>query len=1307
MKEMQHSRFECHSHTDISNLKFLDSINQIEPLIDQAIKIGLAGIAITEHESLSGSIRINKYAKKIHEKYPNFKIAIGNEIYLCETRESRQKYYHFILIAKNADGHRALRELSSRACINSYYDRKIERTVTLYSDLEEVLQKYPNTLIATTACLGGELSTNVLKLIEGEKVGNVQIAQEAHDNIVRFLLWCKKLFGSDFYIECAPACSKEQIAVNKRLVPISKAFDLKMVIGSDAHYLTPAERAIHKAFLTSSDGDREVDSFYEYAYLQTNEEEIENLKKSDFIEKFIEQMFDNSIEMANKIEDYSLLKPQHVSRVDINYSPNSDLYDDTKDKYPNLYNLTKSENNYDRYWINECTKKLKEKKLYNDIYLARLEEEARTKINMGKKLNTNVISYPLVLQHYIDLIWECGSPIGAGRGSSCAGLNHYLLGVTQLDPIKWELPWFRYMNDERAEMPDIDIDLAPSKRPLVVEKIREERRHMFNDDLEDIYKDVLGCTYVTTFTTATAKAAIKIACRGFRSEEFPEGIDVDVATYLSSLVPVTRGFVWTLQDMLYGNTEKERKPVTTFINEMKEYPPELLELMLYIQGLISGKGVHASGVIFFEDDPYDHCCFMRSPKGEVCTQYDLHDAEDASCVKFDFLVTDIQDKLAECIKFLQKYKKLPIDKKLREVYDMYLHPDVLDVENKKVWDKIDENKILNLFQFDSPIGSQGIKKLQPKTMKELADTNGLIRLMAEEGENPIEKYARFKKNISLWYEEMNNYGLTKEEQKVLEPYYLPSYGVPPDQEFMMLVLMDKNVCGFSLKEANAARKVVAKKQMSKIPELRQLVMEKASSPAMGKYIWDCGVSYELGYAFSRIHALAYSFIGYQTAVMATQFSSIYWNTSCLIVNSGSLEDNEKGCDYSKTAKALNDIIENGANVALVDINESEYSFVPNEEENTIMFCLNALSYLNSQKINSIIENRPYLSIGDFMNKVSLDKPAMISLIKAGAFDKVDSSWANPNYPTRYSTMSYYLNRIAETKKRITMQNFNELMKRQMLPKNEIFDICQRTFIINKELKKRADSEKKNYCIPLASISPQSILYKLMTEDDYSIEYENMIIPIINWKKAYDKQMEKAKIWILENHDNILNDLNKKIIDDLWAQYGEGTISAWEMEAICFYYSPHELINVNKKKYGISNFFELPEIPIVEKWWNKGKNMIPIFELTRIAGTVISKDDNRHSISLLTIDGVVTVKFTKDYYAMFKKQLSEKQEDGSKKIVERGWFKRGTKLLITGFRRDDTFVAKTYAKTNSHQLYKIENINEYGILELVHERFDGE
>ena len=390
------------------------------------------------------------------------------------------------------------------------------------------------------------------------------------------------------------------------------------------------------------------------------------------------------------------------------------------------------------------------------------------------------------------------------------------------------------MNEDRVELPDIDIDICPSKREEIFNDIRKERGQ-------------LGCVQVCTYGTETTRSAIATACRGYRSDAFTNGIDTDVAQYMTSLAPSERGFVWPIHDLVYGNEEKGRKPVKKFINEVNKYPG-LLEIIEKIEGLINHRGIHASGVVFYEDDPYDSTCFMKATSGALTTQYSLHDAEYCGDVKYDFLVTEIQDVIVQCLNLLQEHGEIDKELSLREMYDKYIHPDVLPLDDDKMWTALAAGKVLKLFQFDSQVGSQTVKTLKPHSPKEMATCNSIMRLMAQEkgAETPTERYSRMKRNIKLWYQEMDSWGLTPQEQSVLEEYCLDSYGTPAQQEDMMKILMDDRICGFTLAEANDARKICAKKQMNRIPELHEKILDKATSQNLGEYVWKVIVNIQLG-----------------------------------------------------------------------------------------------------------------------------------------------------------------------------------------------------------------------------------------------------------------------------------------------------------------------------------------------------------------------------------------------------------------------------------------------------------------------------
>lgn len=1313
--------FNCHNHTEYSNLRLLDCINKPKALINKAIELGLTGIAITDHECLSAHMEVNQYAKELREKNPDFTVALGNEIYLTDTRDRGQRYYHFILIAKDAIGHRQLRELSTIAWKNSYVDRKMERVPLLKSELKEIVSKNKGHLIATTACIGGELGTEILKAEEAEAVKDQDTAYQHLQRIYDLITFCIDLFGDDFYIECAPSTKDDQIRVNKRSKRIAEAFNLKMVVGTDSHYLTKAERQVHKAYLNSKEGEREVDDFYEFSRLMDSDEIFELLGLA-FDKDYIEHILNNTIDLQNKITFYSLERKQIIPKVEVTNYPASNA----RWRFSNhslLNELLTSDNIQERYWINECLKSLEEKGLLlHDEYLTRLETEADIIKYIGEKLDDCLFAYFNTFKHYIDLFWECGSIVGPGRGSATGFLSNYLLGITQLDPIRWNLPYWRFLNKERAELPDIDIDLAPSKRPAIFKAIRKERGEF-------------GLVQVATFGTEGTKSAVLTACRGYRSEDYPDGIDIDEAQYMSSLIPQERGFLWPIKDVINGNPEKDRKPITTFINEVNMYPG-LLDIIINIEGLVNKRGIHASGVILYGDDPFDTASFMKAPNGELITCYDLHKAEAAGDTKYDFLVTEVSDKIIKCFELLAKDKVIE-DMGLRDTYNKYIHPEIIDTTQQEIWDHLAAGDILDVFQFNSGVGLAIAKKLKPQNPLEMTAANAMMRLMSEKGvESQQDRYARIKDTgIQVFDTEMRNRHMPEDIIEKMHKHCDKYYGCCAIQEQMMEILMD--VVGFTLGEANNARKIVAKKQMAKIPELRAQVYEKMNNDVIADYIWEIAVRPQLGYAFSMNHSLPYSFVGIQTIYLAINFNPIYWDTACLIVNSGSLEDNSEeeivdiyepeaqdlsegvifidlpdkkekirktsSTDYGKVAKAIGDIRGAGIKVSLININRSDFGFSPDVENNQILFGLKGLLNVGDELVMNIIEKRPYISPRDFINKVKPTKQAMISLIKSGAFDEMLE---------RKMCMAWYIWETCDKKKRLTLQNMPGLIRYGLLPEDTDEQVmARRVFEFNRYLKAVCKSAE----MPgMYKLDERAINFLMELEEEKHIQYDGANGYYLSekiWDKSvYQPWMDVFRKWIAENKDEILNNLNSTIFKEDWDKYAKnGNISAWEMEVLCFYYHDHELSNVNKEKYGFVNFFELPEDPIVEKTFpTKNGGQGKLFKLFKICGTCIAKNKVKSTVTLLTTDGVVEVKFRKEYFSLFDKQISERDSDGAKHVVEKSWFNRGSMIIVQGYRSGDNFIPKKYATTGgSHQLYKIEEIKSNGDLILQDQRYQGD
>ncbi len=445
--------------------------------------------------------------------------------------------------------------------------------------------------------------------------------------------------------------------------------------------------------------------------------------------------------------------------------------------------------------------------------------------------------------------------------------------------------------------------------------------------------------------------------------------------------------------------------------------------------------------------------------------------------------------------------------------------------------------------------------------------------------------------------------------------------------------------------------------------------------------------------------MAYSFVGIQTLYLATNFNPIYWNTACLIVDSGSLENNDEtkriaSTDYTKVAKAIGKMRKSGINVSLVNINESDFGFKPDVANNRILFGLKSMLNVGDDLVIDIINNRPYTSPEDFVEKIGPNRQAMVALIKGGAFDE---------FQDRVECMKWYIRSSCDQKKRITMQNLAGLMEHKLIPDD--YKEEKRVYEFTRYLKKVCRNTKENYYLDERAIN---FLTELNEEDLIEQDENNdFILNKNNWDIVYNTYLNTFRKYINENKDILLKKLNDELFKEDWNKYAQGSLSAWEMEVLCFYYHEHELANANFTKYGIVDFFTLPEEPEIESSFKlKNGAIVNRLKLYKIAGTVIAKNKTRSTVSLLTTTGVVDIKFRKEYFALFDKQISLKGSDGVKHVIEKSWFNRGNMLVVQGFRSEDSFIPKKYTNSQGHQLYRIQHMTKTGNLDLQTERAKG-
>ena len=573
---------------------------------------------------------------------------------------------------------------------------------------------------------------------------------------------------------------------------------------------------------------------------------------------------------------------------------------------------------------------------------------------------------------------------------------------------------------------------------------------------------------------------------------------------------------------------------------------------------------------------------------------------------------------------------------------------------------------------------------------------------------------------------MERYGLGEDERKILEPVLGMSYGLCIAQEQFMELVQLPELGGFSLTWADKLRKSIAKKNPKDYDALTkeffEVTKEKGINQKFTNYVWNVLIAMSRGYGFNQSHTLAYSLIALQEMNLAYHYPIIFWNCACLINDAGGDEkeeideDNEiveetYSCDieefgndeeendedddeevtvdkkkkktsatnYGKIATAIGKMRMSGIIVQPPDINKSTYTFSPDMEANVIRYGISGITRVGEELVKTIITNRPYKSIEDFLAKVKVNKVQMINLIKSGAFD---------SFGDRVELMHKYVDMISDTKKRITLQNMKMLIDFGLIP--DEYDLQRRVFNFNKYIKKMKLSEPwygldaPAYKFLETYFDVDDCVPDQFTESGFRIKQDV-------WDKIYKKQMDIIRPYVKEHNQELLEAVNNRLTADVWNKYCLGNLSKWEMDSVSFYSHPHELANVDLDLYMIDNFFDLSEQAEVERVIPIKGKQVPIFRLHRIAGTVLDRDKAKKTVSLLTPDGVVSVKVYGAFEA-YDKQISMKGPDGKKHVIEKSIFTRGNKIIVTGIRQEESFIAKVYKATPWHRIEQITDIN---------------
>lgn len=1310
------SFFGIHNHSaEGSNLRLRDSINKIPDMIDYAHSLGHKGICFTEHESVTSALDALKYYDTLKQDsdWRDFKIALGNEIYLCNenvTQENKATnvYPHFVLIALNAHGHKGIRELSTNSWLNnSFKTSSMVRVPTYYSDLEKIMVEYRGDIVGSTACLGGALPRRLLQL---RNTLNKNEYNTIWQSCIEWIEYMTEMFGQGyFFLELQPSYNSEQQYVNNKLIQLSEETNTPYLISTDAHYLTQNEREVHKIYLNSQDGDREVDEFYASTYIMSEKEIHEYMDESCGYDA-VQRGLDNTMLIYNMVERYSLTKPLEIPYLPLNTAePDPVLYAKYKDSIPLLSEFYYSDCDSDRHLVRDIVAYIDTDDYYRTPLAYEKINECLQSIKISsEKMNVKWSAYILQIAIDVQIAWSAGTIVGAGRGSGVGFCLLNILGITQINPLRENTktyPW-RFLNPERASVLDIDIDICGSKRDAVIQAMKDT----YGED---------RISKVMTLQREKSKSAILTAARGL-------GIDNDISQYIASLVVFDRGNPRSLHDMYYGNDDNP--PVMEFVAEMDKRP-QLWEIARKIEGLVCGVGSHAGGIILVDKPFTDTTALMRTNSGDIITQFDLHMCEDCSLIKVDLLSIDALDKIQTTLELLLKHNIIEWQGSLKATYEKYIGVYTLERQDPKMWRMLWEHKVLSFFQMEKDSGVQALALAKPSSVDDLATLNSVLRLMPQEkgAEMPLHKYARFKNNIQLWYDEMTEYGLTQEEQNILKDIIGVSSGICEAQEYLVLLTNHPRIGGFSLAWGDKLRKAVAKKQPQEFIQLEKEFFANAKEKHLSKnlvsYVWNVLIRTQRGYGFNKSHTLAYSIIGLQELNLCYKYNPIYWQTANLIVDSGALDEQSNDTtNYGKIAVAIASIRQQGVNVTLPLINTAQFGFEIDDVNDRIIFGLKGIHGIGTKEVMAIMENRPFTSMDDFITRMCDTKiiqfSKMLQLIKGGCFTELHS-------PDRRKTMDYFLRKSKfKPVTKLSMAQFNTMQELGIIPHELSMSVrmvnfkkyvLQNSTVYEKHIDPYKPLPKKGYHDLYLELDDNSQPFFAEYLSENSVVDVNVNHYVISEKifcKEVERHIKPLKDWFVT--DEAIAAYNDAVYSQIWNENASGSIPQWSMSALSYYSDKHELSDIKESLYGIVNFFTLPEKPVPYDYYTVyiggEQKTLPRYNISRIAGTVLNADNNHHMVTLSTVYGVVKVKFSKERYAFYNKQISAVLDANSDKktVLERSWLRRGSKLIIAGIRREDTFTPMVYQDTIYKQIVNlIKEVNSDGTLALQSERIKVE
>jgi DNA polymerase-3 subunit alpha len=917
-----------HNHSQFS---ILQSTMQVKQLVAKAVEFNSPAVAITDsgnmmaafhfvREVLNHNKDITQKAEAAAEKGEEFEgkpivPIVGCEFNVCEdhtNKTQKDNGYKVVMLAKNKRGYHNLAKMSSLAFTDGfYYVPRIDK---------KVIEEFHEDIICLSGNTSGEIPSLILNVGENQ-------AEEA-------LLWYKNLFGDDFYLELNRHGLEEENRINETLLAFHKKHDVKIVATNDTYYANREDALAHDVLLCVKDGElRSTPKGRGRGFRYGLENDEYYFKSPEEMKKRFADLpsaIENTVEIAEKCEPYDLAREILLPAFDI-----PEEFTDAEDEKDGG---KRGENNFLRHLTYEGAKGR-----YGEItpeIAERLDFELETIANTGYP------GYFLIVQDFCNAARDMGVSVGPGRGSAAGSAVAYCTGITNVDPIEYDLLFERFLNPERVSMPDIDIDFDDEGRQRVIDWVIEKYGSS-------------QVAQIITYGTMAAKSSIRDTARVL-------DLPLHEADRLAKLVPdmkLNKIFNFDdvgLADSLGNNQEDlERAMELRRIAEGNDLSAEVVKMAITLEGSMRNTGIHACGVIITPDNITNFVPVALAKDSDMyCTQFDNSVAEDAGLLKMDFLGLKTLTLIKDAVKII------------KQKHGIELVPDEFPKDDEKTYELFQRGETVGIFQYESAGMQKYLRELKPTVFADLIAMNALYR------PGPLEYIPSFIRRKHGTEEIVYDIDATKE-------YLEETYGITVYQEQVML--LSQSLAGFTKGEADTLRKAMGKKKFDLLAKMKPKFLDQGHERGHDKQklekIW---VDWEAfaAYAFNKSHSTCYAWIAYQTAYLKAHYPAEYMAS----VLSNNMNDIKSVSFFMEECKRA------GIDVLGPDINESEYKFTVNKD-GAIRFGLGAIKGVGSKPVQSILEERAlnghFFSVFDFTSRVSLravNKRVFESLVLAGGVD---------------------------------------------------------------------------------------------------------------------------------------------------------------------------------------------------------------------------------------------------------------------------------------------------------------------------------